>query len=528
MRSNKAKIILQAIGVAMSTTLLAAGVDSEADKLIIRTLGTGQSDFFNRQTIPTAPLPVSRPVAEWEPAAFVWINLSLGRSLQEPEVLAFYQAIAGAVSEFVPVVIGCDFDELKYWSRFEREFFKEGKFFGRRDHIHFVDTKCDSNWNRDYGPSFARGMNGELVFIDSMYREGQAEREAFGDKRSELLSQAPSQTKELFQAFRRNARRAELAPLALARHCRSRLGMAVDLTRPALVLHGGDYLSDGRRAFLSEDTLMNNGGRESALQSLFQHYFAVDELHVLEALPGRAVKHMDLSWKLLSADTAVIAEAPRKANNSGRYASNLRTKAERALSRNKHYLQTHCPDIELLDVPMPPLLHDQREEVILNIWIHVIRGACREVKVPFDNYWYVEKPGPDYPETKARVEGRLTEILGREPNFGDEGDLNLLSIHYLGESVETSIQTHVESSTVYRSYTNSVIVNAGEKGILLLLPRYRASKGEHQEDYQKMEIAVETAYRKAYPEASIRWIDSDFMARLGGALHCASITVPLP
>ncbi|WP_309022904.1 hypothetical protein [Pelagicoccus sp. SDUM812002] len=43
-----------------------------------------------------------------------------------------------------------------------------------------------------------------------------------------------------------------------------------------------------------------------------------------------------------------------------------------------------------------------------------------------------------------------------------------------------------------------------------------------------MEKEAEAAYRNVYPKAYIRWIDSDLMALRGGALHCASMTVPLP
>ncbi|MDQ8185774.1 hypothetical protein [Pelagicoccus sp. SDUM812002] len=81
---------------------------------------------------------------------------------------------------------------------------------------------------------------------------------------------------------------------------------------------------------------------------------------------------------------------------------------------------------------------------------------CREVEVDLDSYWFVD----------AR----------KAPQFTSEVDLDELAKHYHRATLESLVRTHLENSTVYRSYTNSVIMNAGKSEILLLLPRYRAGQ----------------------------------------------------
>lgn len=80
---------------------------------------------------------------------------------------------------------------------------------------------------------------------------------------------------------------------------------------------------------------------------------------------------------------------------------------------------------------------------------------------------------------------------------------------------------------IYRSYTNSLIVTNPSLKTLILLPRFNVQEGESQSDYAAMEQEVERAYLSLYPSAQLKLIDSDEITRLGGSIHCMSISVPL-
>lgn len=81
----------------------------------------------------------------------------------------------------------------------------------------------------------------------------------------------------------------------------------------------------------------------------------------------------------------------------------------------------------------------------------------------------------------------------------------------------------VEDQLVFRSYTNSLLVNG-----LAILPRYqRSAIAQPYPDRplrQRYETAVEAAYAAAGYQPS--WIEADYLIPGGGAWHCASMQIP--
>ncbi|MDQ8204701.1 agmatine deiminase family protein [Pelagicoccus sp. SDUM812003] len=488
-------------------------------------IGAKSYPLFNRQTEPTAPLAAERPVGEWEAASFVWINLSLPSVCKQPEVLAFYREFIEVVSQYLPVVVGLDFQSAWSWPRLREELVSDAA--AKRGNTHFFDSRCNSYWTRDYGPGFARAADDSLILVDSMYRGLEDEMDLFASSLNELEGYSPSRNALLFQAFRSNGRRAELAPLRLANVLRQYFGYTVDCVRPKLYLQGGDFLTDGKnRVFISEDTLISNGGRESALAETFRYYFGAKEMHVLSALPGNAVKHLDMNLKFISPNVLLYAEPPKTRKGGSRSSRQLETLATRSLESNIAYLRERCSDVTLVPIPTPPIWEESVEEAMLVLSAQVLQLVCKELDVDFDSYWYVEKPGPDHAEVKEKVDTRLASLVGHPARLSNRSDLNRLTLHYLKEDLDTLIDSRVAGSTVYRTYANALLIQVENGPTVALLPRYRAQEGESSAAFRGWEMQVERAYRLVYPNAKIHWIPTDAMALQGGALHCLAMVVP--
>lgn len=496
-------------------------------KLAIESLEGAAGDFFDQQTYPTEAVKVSRPLAEWEPAAAVWLNLAARSMVNNTGVNDFYRELIEVISRYIPVWVGMDENGFPDREIFIQQLLPEKGQISDRYPIIFFDSRIESYWNRDYGPSYAVSEGGGIVFIDAIYRGLESEMALFASSLNDLVDYDLERSLMLFQRYQENGRRVEVAPLFLAKQARESLGLDIDLVRPFLFLHGGDYMTDGsRRVFISQDTLLANGGRKRRLEDTFASFFGCEKLLVLDALPGNAVKHLDLSMKLLAEDVLIMGEPPLVDQNTSRYARSLVKQARRGFEANRAYLEEHAPEIRVIPIPTPPIAQQSREEIVVIVCAQVIQAACTELGLPFDSYWYVEAPGPDFEAVKATVDGRLRELAKRPVSLLNEVDLDILTRFYLGASLESLIEGNVEGTTLYRSYTNSLLVNTIEHGMVILLPRYRPGPSESRETFVGMEQQVESAYRSVYPSATLHWIESDVMVRLGGALHCLSMIVP--
>ncbi len=112
---------------------------------------------------------------------------------------------------------------------------------------------------------------------------------------------------------------------------------------------------------------------------------------------------------------------------------------------------------------------------------------------------------------------------GLNVDLESESHLDVVSRKYLGVSIDEYLETYVDHPAIYRSYTNSLIIANARLETLILLPRFIPQPGELKETYTAYEREVEKVYSDLYPDAELRWIESDMITSLGGSIHCMSI-----
>lgn len=60
----------------------------------------------------------------------------------------------------------------------------------------------------------------------------------------------------------------------------------------------------------------------------------------------------------------------------------------------------------------------------------------------------------------------------------------------------------------------------------MIIPRYALRNAEEVDVLARMEQAVLVAYREAFPNADLHWLDCDPWIEFFGAVHCITHTVP--
>ena len=137
-------------------------------------------------------------------------------------------------------------------------------------------------WTRDFGPIFGLSRHDQLIAIDNVYRNLNRD-----------LEEAAYQENDSFRRF--ITHQGDAMPGDLAVEIEERYEIPVELVRPPIMLDGGDFVHDGRgNVFISTQTLVRNGGNRHTLEELFRHYYGAKKLHVLQALPGATVAHLDM------------------------------------------------------------------------------------------------------------------------------------------------------------------------------------------------------------------------------------------
>jgi hypothetical protein len=191
------------------------------------------------------------------------------------------------------------------------------------------------------------------------------------------------------------------------------------------------------------------------------------------------------------------------------------------------YIKRNLSGIEVLELPMPSLLVKSRDQRLLELRGEVLNLVSRKANVDLG---LVLNGNPKLPEAESARSAVALEMLvetGKNINLNNEADLEMVAQKYLSLGIEEFLETYVNRQAIYRSYTNSLIVTNPSLETLILLPRFNVQEGESQSDYAAMEQEVERAYLSLYPSAQLKWIDSDEITRLGGSIHCMSISVPL-
>ena len=490
-----------------------SGTDFDARARLIENLPTG---FFTPVTSPNRAIPVQQLCTEWEPSSMVLISVPLAGTLSKPKALAFIKEFLQDAVLHTPIGILYNRDEEKQLGRFIFEIEKDPLLKEYSERIDFVESRIQSLWIRDHGPQFARSHNGDLVLLDAIYRL--LEVESVYD---------PTQANGFNLASQKNYAN-DLTPQYVAKFLRSDFQYEAMVTRPPLHLHGGDFASDGLgNVFVSEDTILGNGGEWDSIESVFKGYYDAENIHVLNSPSGNTARHLDLLFKVADSNTFLVSRPPAPGFSNSSHGRNLAQKVARSLKNNVEYLERNLPEKKIVRLPMPSLLVASRAGRLDVLRREILNLVSRKSNV---DLLLVLNGNPKSPEVESARSAVALEMLvdtGLNINLRNDAHLETASRRYLGVGVEEFLETYVEDQAIYRSYTNSLIVTNSILETLILLPRFLPQEGETQTSYDSMEKEVESVYLSLYPEARLEWIDADDITLLGGSIHCMSVSVPV-
>lgn len=264
-------------------------------------------------------------------------------------------------------------------ARFKR--FPLGKRLLDSNNIQFVQVPVKTNWLRDYGPIFVRGIDGQIFCVDARYN---TDRVSLEDKRLQNLFESIRKNEPQKAAQQDDRRDDDVSPSFLAERLRQRKGRfllpnPINIVRPPIDLAGGDFFTDGNGiGFTSTNTLQANGGDSALLNLVFREYFGLNDIVYLRPLPGRTVPHIDMFFKVVSSEILLLGQfAPSNASTT----ETLQTEAQRIMEYDLKVLKdfyerrrvkvnvvsTDTGEIQknavnIVLVPMPDLLRPAREQ----------------------------------------------------------------------------------------------------------------------------------------------------------------------
>ncbi|MFL3657566.1 MAG: agmatine deiminase family protein [Opitutales bacterium] len=506
-------------GFAAQVSDEAVGVDSptrfgfDARTRLIDNLPTG---FFTPVTSPNRAIPIQQLCTDWEPSSMVLLSVPLAGTLSDTKVFAFIKEFLQKVVLHTCIGILYNRDEERQLGRFIFEIEKNPLLKEYSERIDFVESRAQSLWIRDYGPQFARSYNGELVLLDTIYRF--LEVESVYD---------PTQVNAFSLVSQKNYAN-DLTPQYVAKFLRADYQYEAILTRPPLHLPGGDFATDGAgNVFVSEDTILNNGGEWDSIESVFNKYYEAENMHVLNPPSGNTAKHLDLLFKIADQNTFLVSRTPDSEVLGSSHSRKLAQQLIRTQRNNVEYLERNFPEKKIVTLPMPSLLTKSRTSRLDALRREVLNVVCRESNVDFMLVLSGNPKSPDVDSARNAVALEMLVKTGLNINLGNEGHLEIVSQKYLGVGVDEFLETYVEDQAIYRSYTNSLIITNSNLEHLILLPRFLPQEGESQVRYDSMEREVESVYLSLYPEARLEWINADDITSLGGSIHCMSVSVPV-
>jgi agmatine/peptidylarginine deiminase len=485
-------------------------IPSEERELIGQLVESLPEGFFTPRTVPNKSIPLQRLFPEWEPASIVLISVPVRVVSANPELMAFVLDFMRAVAQHVPIGVLYNREEEIYLGRFISRIEKDPALGELIDRIDFVESNVHGFWIRDHGPQFGLSVAGDLVLLDSIYRL--LDSEAFYDPLD------PPRTRFLD----------DLTPQFVGQYLRSDYQAESSVVRTPLHLHGGDFAADGLgNVFISEYTLLENGSDLETLELALRRYYGAESIHILNPPNGNTAKHLDLLFKIVSQGTYFLSLPPRASESSSSHERMLRRQMIRTYENNLKYLQRNLPQTKIVGLPMPSLLITSRSDRINRLKGEILNIVSLKAKVDLDIVMNGKKGTPQF---DAAIDAIGLEMLlgtGVRIDLNNESDLDLAAQNYLGAGIDEYLETFVNPEAIHRSYTNSLIVTNTVNQTIILLPRFRPQDGESQEDYDGMEKQVEKAYLSEYPDARLHWIDSDEISKVGGSIHCMSVSVPL-
>jgi len=465
----------------------------------------------------TPPVELSRLANEWEPQQALILSVSFPEAMEDLEIARNFVSVLDAAHPYLDIYVFCEQEKHKEYAHFLSLIHHHPRVEAIMEKTHFIDSRSLLRWARDFGPIFGFGSNNQLVTIDMVYRDPMKSLEE-----EALQLDEPLDPLRDFFNLHGDAMPAEVAALLEFEY-----EIPVDIVRPPVSMDGGDFISDGQgNVFVSRQTLVRNGGNRSELESVFVRYFGAKKLHILEALPGRTVPHLDMIVKFLDHETIVLPdfkiskEAPINPYHAG-----LIRGARSVLDKNERYLRKHFPNHKFLKMPMPPILFKSREEIVRQAKQSFVKVVALDKGIVL-----AEKINRLTDPQLVDLEKTVLTTIRKELPTADLSTPESLDVvlRYYGQlPLDAFIDRYSEPATRYRSYINSVFLHNEEGRQAFLVPQFTSSDAAEGALLKEWESEVESVYRTAWPEANIHWINCDSMVSELGFIHCATLTVPL-
>ncbi len=470
----------------------------------------------------TAPkVKIERLITEWDPQEAVIVSVPLRETLNRPELLEFYAELFRATAPYLDILALVEEgapDRLSYFLQYLEG---PGECSSIMDRIHIFSSDIGLRWIRDFGPVFGVSDQKRLVALDPIYRDLNWE-----NLESALVADSKS-GQEVFRLKQALNIGSDTAPVYISVILNRLYDVTTQLVRPPIQLEGGYFITNGQGdVFLSMRTLIRNGGDEEELEMLFRDFFGVQRIHLLDALPGETVDHLDMLVKYISPNKVLIADGeefdPARFTQSG-YRRFLVRETRKAIDFNSNYFKSHLPNTEVVKIPMPPPVFKTNEEIILETRVMLMRSLGQKWGWNVGVY-------DDSPSSIRQLERRVNAKIGedwREVDLQNPTDLNETLKHYFNSSLEKQFQIFAETNTVFRSYINSLLIQNSRGQKVVLIPSYKGRNAEERAMLEAMEIKVSQLYRQHCPGYEQVKIPCDALASDLAAIHCVAITAPV-
>lgn len=515
------------LGVSLSTPLSAQG---NSPPLVLpsgeESLWSNVSDSYDAvHRDSTEPVAIERLILPWEKSRAVALALPVGEFGENPELAKVFQDTLAALLPRLEV--------FAYHHRLDRRLL--GDFLVRlesderisrhMDNLVLESSDAFSIWMRDFGPQFALGADGHLVLLDPSVGDPEASRGLLFDVKTERdpLQQHFRMTEELTNL--RGLEGSDRLPGLMSGLIESRWDRRTRLSRPPLFLQGGDFLPVSEDvALISASTLRANGGRAASFREAVSQYYGVEKVAFLENLPGKTIEHLDFIVQPIREGVILLAEPPVGIGDERSYHRLLKRELAQRFSRNEASIRKLVPAAEIVRLPMPPPALDTETQVRHELFLNALQVFVTRERIAMR----VDLQGAmsDWASfsINPRIESKLAEVTGADWKTA-VGQKRVIEF-YLGSSFEKLLERHVEAQVSYRSYVNSLYVNAGEGNELVLVPRFKPLNEKEAELFPVLERQVEEAYALTCPDAEFVWIDCTALTDFMGMVHCYSLTIP--
>lgn len=517
------------VGIAclLGTCLASVSAETALDRELSERLEARLPGFFGPQTAPSDASDVSRLVVDWDPAAAAVVSFPVGTVLKSPRDFAFYYSFFDAATRHVDVVVMLGTQESSYTGLFLRRLRDAGLGEVALDRIHFVTSQSNEFWAGDYGPKFARGKSVDLLLLDAIYRPLGGDEDAIEAEAFEVGQGDMAEDQRLLSEFRLQRRRSDVSPLFLSRFIRQHYQFECEVVRPPLHLKGGNFIAASTgSAIVAESTLLANGGRLSELKDVFELYYGVSEIVVLDALPHGGGSTLSSLVQVPAENTILLAEAPRLPENASPSRRRKALELMEVVDGNFKQLQRRLPAAKVYRLPMPPIVAQDSSKVARKARAQVFARVCEEIGIDHLKFTRLATGDPQREDVQRLVYDRLQSRFGKRFDADSPAALDVVFKHYLDLSWQDLLAKYDGEGVVYRSYTSGVQLGRKGKGSVWLLPRYRARVGESVEDFALMEKEVENVYRSIDPEGMFYWLEADVLAERHGSLSRAVGVVP--